>query len=445
MFQFKNRCGKNKSAFCDGHLTLRFRQLKGFTVTCMSLPEKTSITGVPKFNGRWRILSTQFAVLLLLTVFFTFFDWDRSVAQRFYQDAQGWYLEKQPLWVWLHDYGTIPGIVLTLAALITWGAGFYFHTLTQWRKPCLVVVLTTIVAAGLLVNAVLKQYWGRPRPSQTIEFGGKWEYRPIFPPGTPGKGASFPCGHCTMGFVFLSMVAFRRRSKVLAYGGVAVGIVLGGLLSAARVVQGAHFLSDIIWSLGIIWMVATALEIYLPEAVTADSTSWSLPASNRRRTLIALAAIAVAIAISGGFMTRRPYYNTMTYPLDISSTIKAVHININADPESLAVTYADQKNGQLKVDAHGFGWMKFEYRMGFGSKVIDQVLKITIRIEANSYFAELDHALTLILPLQSKDKVTVKLNQAIESNLPPSVTNGWTPQSSHAETAAQTGRCDIHL
>lgn len=412
----------------------------------MLQPKKPFKSDKRALNAGWRTLTAQFAGLLLLTAIFTIFDWDHSVAHRFYRDSQGWYLEKQPLWVWLHDYGTIPGIVLTLAALITWGAGFYFHTLTQWRKPCLVVVLTTILAAGLLVNAVLKQYWGRPRPSQTIEFGGKWEYRPIFPPGTPGKGASFPCGHCTMGFVFLSMVAFRRRSKALAYGGVAVGIVLGGLLSVARMAQGAHFLNDTIWSLGIVWMVAVALEIYLPDAVAEVYTSKSRPVSHRRRILITFAAIIAVIAISVGFMTRRPYYKTMIYPLDLSSTIEAVHININADPESLAVRYAIRNNGQLKVDAHGFGWMKFDYRMGFGSKVKDQVLNIMIRIEANSYFAELDHALTLILPEHSKDKVKVILNhQVIDNDLPPRATNAWAPKSFNSETAAQTGKCDIRL
>lgn len=249
-----------------------------------------------------------------------------------------------------------------------------------------------------------------------------------------------------MGFVFLSLVAFRRRSKALAYGGVAVGIVLGVLLSAARVVQGAHFLNDTIWSLGIVWIVAAALEIYLPDVVTESSASRSRPMSHRRRTLITLASIIAVIAISGGFMTRRPYYNTMVYPLDLSSTIEAVHITINADPESLSVTYANQNKGQLKVDAHGFGWMKFDYRTGFGSKVEDQVLKIMIRIEANSYFAELDHALTLILPEHTKDKVKVILNhQVIENHRLPSLTSVRAPQSFHAETAVLTGKCDNRL
>ncbi|MGD8836839.1 MAG: phosphatase PAP2 family protein [Desulfobacteraceae bacterium] len=341
---------------------------------------------------------------------FTIFDWDRRVAELFYRIGRGWYLDKQALWVWLHAYGTVPGLVLTLAALISWLASFYLRLLEPWRRPCLVVVLTTLLAAGLLVNAVLKQYWGRPRPSQTIEFGGKWEYRPIFPPGTPGKGASFPCGHCTMGFVFLAMASFRRQSKTLAYGGVAIGIVMGGLLSAARVVQGAHFLSDTIWSLGIVGMVATALGIYLPRPDQKIKDRRATFDSPRRRAWVTLVSVVAIMLISIGFMTRRPFYKTMVYALDLSPPLETIHIKINGAPESMVVQYANRNNGRLKVDAHGFGWMEFDYQMGFGIRAQEQTLNITLHIVARSYFAELDHAITLVLPERIKDQVTVRLN-----------------------------------
>lgn len=357
----------------------------------------------------WKALAVQFAALLLITTLFTLFDWDRRIAAHFYRVGQGWFMAKQPLWVWLHAYGTIPGIVMTLAALITWAASLYSRRLKPLRRPCLVVALTAILAAGVLVNAVLKQYWGRPRPSQTIAFGGKWNYRSIFPPGTPGKGASFPCGHCTMGFVFLAAAAFRKRSKTLAYGGVATGILLGGLLSAARVVQGAHFVSDTIWSLGIVGMVATALIYYMPRTGEPSVQRPTKPLSPWRRAWMTIGAVTAVAIIAGGFMTRRPYYNTMVYPLDLAAPVETIQIQINAAPESLSIDYADRSNGTLKVDAHGFGWMEFDYQMGFGTRKEDKTLKITLQIEARSYFAELNHALMLTLPERVKDRVQVRL------------------------------------
>jgi membrane-associated PAP2 superfamily phosphatase len=355
--------------------------------------------------------AVQLACLLGVTVLFTLFDWDRRIAAFFYRDGQGWYLGDQPLWGWLHKYGTIPGVMLTLAALMTWLAGFYIRRLRPWRRPCLIVVLTTLLAAGLLVNAVLKQYWGRPRPGQTTEFGGKWAYRPIFPPGTPGKGASFPCGHCTMGFVFLSLAAFRRQSKGLAYGGVAVGVGLGVLLSAARVVQGAHFVSDTIWSLGIVGMVATALILYWSPGGARAATDAPERLSTRRRTWITIGTVIAMAVIAGGFMTRRPYYSTMIYPLDLPPSIETIRIQINTDPESVSIQYAGESNGRLTVDAHGFGWMEFDYQLGFDTQKKNSSLNITLHVEARSYFAELDHTLTLMLPAAVKDRVEVLVNE----------------------------------
>jgi membrane-associated PAP2 superfamily phosphatase len=359
---------------------------------------------------RW-LPAVQLLLLLGLTVLFTRFNWDQRIAAHFYRDGQGWYLGDRPLWAWLHDYGTLPGLVLTLAALITWLAGFYVRRLEPWRRPCLIVVLTTLLAAGLLVNAVLKQYWGRPRPGQTTEFGGSWAYRPVFPPGPPGKGASFPCGHCTMGFVFLSLAAFRRQSKALAYGGVAVGVGLGALLSAARIVQGAHFLSDTIWAFGIVGMVATALILYWPGTAAHTPKGDTRRMSPRRRTWITIGTVVAVAIIATGFMTRRPFYRTMVYPLDLSPPIETIRIRINTDPEKVDVKYAQEPDGRLKVDAHGFGWMGFDYQMGYGTQMEGTTLNIDLHIAAHSYFAELDHALTLILPASVKDRVKVLVNE----------------------------------
>ncbi len=358
---------------------------------------------------RW-LPAIQLALLLCVTALFTLFDWDRRVAAQFYREGQGWYLGGEPLWDWLYEFGTIPGILLALAALIAWLAGFYVQRLASLRRGCLVVLLTTVIAAGLLVNVILKPYWGRPRPAQTTEFAGQWEYQSVFPPGISGKGKSFPCGHCTMGFVFLSLVAFRRRSKVLAYGGVAVGIGLGFLLSAARVVQGAHFLSDTIWSLGIVGMVATALIVYLPHGRAAAPDTDVGRMSPWRKTWITIGTLLALAVIVGGFMTRRPFYKSMDFPLKLTPATEILRININMDPESVSVHYADQAFGRLKVAAHGFGWMEHDYQMGFGSRNGEKALDVTLHIETRSYFAELDHALTVVLPTGLKDRVAVLVN-----------------------------------
>lgn len=359
----------------------------------------------------WRLSVFLFAALMLITVLLELFDADQRVAALFYRPAEGWYLAKAFPWLWLYKYGTIPGLLAALAALLIFLAGFWVKRLAPWRRPCLLLVLTTVLAAGLLVNAVLKQYWGRPRPDQTVAFGGNWIYRPFYSPGTPGKGASFPCGHCTMGFVLISMAGFHRQSKSLAVGGVAAGGLLGGLLSAARIVQGAHFLNDTIWSFGIVAMTATLLYGYLDPSYPGICENSVKPFSRRRKILVTMAVCTASVIMAAGFMTRRPFYSTMNYPLPLPPSIDAVYIQMNADPERVSVKYSGSHvAGRLQLDAHGFGWLKFDYHVDHNIRKSARTLLITLDIRARSYFAELDHALTLILPENDRHAPSVEVN-----------------------------------
>lgn len=408
-----------------------------------AVPRQRTDAGLPARHG-WVLLGIQLAVLVTVSILIAVWDLDRTLAGRFYTAENGWYLARKPLWSWLHQYGTIPGLVLTLSALAGWGAGAVVERLAWLRRPCMIVALTSIIAAGLLVNAVFKQYWGRPRPDQTIEFGGQWPYRHILPPGTPGKGASFPCGHCTMGFVFLSMAVFRRHNKYLAYGGVIAGIVLGGLLSAARVVQGAHFLSDTLWSLGLITMTTTAL-CMLPSRryKHAQPLDGFLPRRTHRRWIPLLIAGGLSLA-AAFFLTRRPYYQSHDYPFDLGPEVTRIELQINADPERVNLRYAAVEAPRLRVEIHGYGWIKFNLRVRFSAVTRSNTLQLAVHSDPRSYFAELDHALTLILPIADRERVVVFFRGAVVAVRDSAKKHQDVPASMTAANDAQIMQsCDI--
>ena len=361
----------------------------------------------------WMLLGLQIALLVAVSIVIAVLDLDRTIAGRFYSAEKGWFLAREPLWAWLHHYGTIPGLVITIASLIGWGAGRFVPALAHLRRPCMVVALTSIIAAGLLVNAVFKQYWGRPRPDQTIEFGGQWQYRHILPPGTPGKGASFPCGHCTMGFVFLSMAAFYRRNKPLAYFGIGTGIALGALLSAARVVQGAHFLSDTVWSLGLITMTATALCMVPSRPRAGHRAARDRGGLAGRRLWMTLIVVAILGLVATGFLTRRPFYKSKDYRFDLTNQINRIELEINAEPERVHLSYGAVSSPRLRVEVHGYGWVKFKFDMRFKAVAGENTLRLVLHSDPQSYFAELDYALTLLLPLYCKDRITVRFRDAL--------------------------------
>ena len=225
-------------------------------------------------------------------------DLDLKITGQFFRPDTGWYLKDAQPWRFLYDYGTIPGLLLTVGSLILFFAGYFRKRFRNWQKYMLLVLLTSILGGGIIVNSILKPYWGRPRPGQIKEFGGMWDYRHPYQPGTPGKGQSFPCGHCTMGFLFTSLVFFRRKSRPIAYAGGAFGLVYGSALGVARIVQGGHYPSDVLWSLGVILSVATVLYFFVLRIPDHESQKEVRLTGTRKHLAIAcLAVLIVALSL----------------------------------------------------------------------------------------------------------------------------------------------------
>ena len=153
----------------------------------------------------------------------------------------------------LFEFGPSPALLIATCAAIILIGSYCFSSLKKWRNPCLVLVLTMAIGAGLIVHALLKDHWGRPRPKQVIEFGGMQEFRPYYKPNffdQPQPSKSFPCGHCTMGFYFFAVAVLGKRYKKawLFYTGLVIAVLLGTALSFARIAQGGHFFTDVLFS-----------------------------------------------------------------------------------------------------------------------------------------------------------------------------------------------------
>ncbi len=374
--------------------------------------ETESIPDMTKSVCRRRgliFLGGLFLLLVALTASLTAAGVDLKLAGRFYMPSRGWYLGSDQPWLWLYRYGTIPGLVVTLAALVGWFVTGIRRELAAWRPYCLLVVLTTLIASGILVNAVLKQYWGRPRPDQVTQFGGQWVYRDVYNPGTPGQGGSFPCGHCAMGFTLISLFFVYKQSKLVAIAGGGSGVILGTALSATRIVQGAHFLTDTLWSLGINLLVAAALYYLVLSIPARTGRAERRPVDRSRRVRLVAGLIFCILLAVAAFATRRPFYESYLYRTGLSREVKTLIMRINAEPERFNVHYGDAGMAQVRLDSHGFGWMYFDHRVSFDTARAGRTLILTYRVNPVSYFAELDHALDLRLPSEYRGRLDIRL------------------------------------
>jgi len=201
-------------------------------------------------------------LFILITPFTPYLD--LGITQYFYHLGGNKFISND-LTAFFYDYGVLVGDIFILVAILLYGLSFFKSSLKNWRKPALVYLLTLAVGGGVIVHAILKDHWGRPRPKQVIEFGGQQEFRPFYKPNffdQPEPSKSFTCGHCVMGFCFFAFIVSgrRMRNKPLEYLGWFLTLSLGLSLSLVRMAQGGHFFSDVIASALVMWLTAITFD-----------------------------------------------------------------------------------------------------------------------------------------------------------------------------------------
>ncbi|MFW9952773.1 MAG: phosphatase PAP2 family protein [Candidatus Thorarchaeota archaeon] len=146
-------------------------------------------------------------------------------------------------------------ISLTIFIIVTWN-----KDLKNYRKISGIIVLLAIINPLLFVQ-ITKILCGRIRFRDLAP--GYTNFTPWFlPPGISAGGSSFPSGHAAMGWMFLPLlIAIKGRKSADPFRILVILLVIGwGIFVAlSRVVVGAHYASDVLFSTG----AATFVTIFL--------------------------------------------------------------------------------------------------------------------------------------------------------------------------------------
>lgn len=115
-----------------------------------------------------------------------------------------------------------------------------------------------LLGPGLLVNGILKPLWDRPRPVNTIDFGGAL---PFVEAWAMGGGffanRSFVSGE-TAGVICLLPLAFFV-AKEWRHSVMALLLTFAAIISVNRIAFGAHYLSDVLISASLMFALAIGL------------------------------------------------------------------------------------------------------------------------------------------------------------------------------------------
>jgi membrane-associated PAP2 superfamily phosphatase len=185
-------------------------------------------------------------------VFGLFPSLDLAVAGLFYPVrvsgyAFGWRLS--PTLMVIHNIALNAGFVLVAPAVIA----LVLKLILPQRKmlisarAALFLISTMVLARGLMVNVVLKDHWGRPRPIDVTQFGGDQHFVAWWDPrGDCPNNCSFVSGDvATTAWTFAPAALVPPAYRAVAYG---AALALTAFMAVIRMMAGGHFPSDTIFA-----------------------------------------------------------------------------------------------------------------------------------------------------------------------------------------------------
>lgn len=152
-------------------------------------------------------------VLIIGTIVFRHTGLDITISKLFYSHEIGFFKKNSNPWIFLYHYGCILVLLLAFGGLFVFGIGFFSRRILPYRKIGLFLVLLMVIGPGLIVNVTFKRYWGRPRPRETVIFGGEKPFLPVWKKGKTGEGKSFPSGYPSVGYFLFAPFFFFHGAE----------------------------------------------------------------------------------------------------------------------------------------------------------------------------------------------------------------------------------------
>jgi len=143
------------------------------------------------------------------------------------------------------------GFSFLLALVLISLLGFYlfkqkFYSFSKKNYLASKLTLILFLISGIIIK-VLKFLWGRIRFRDLQE--GFSNFTPWYFPNLFGGGDSFPSGHAFLGWMLLPLILIAINKKGFKKWGSIFGIIFWGLLiSFGRIIIGAHYASDVLFS-----------------------------------------------------------------------------------------------------------------------------------------------------------------------------------------------------
>lgn len=222
---------------------------------------------MPGLDHRKASLRLAIALMLAFAVFAIWPQVDIAVSSWFYRPGAGFWLAGDPLVEGVRNLvWDLSILVFVLSAAVCGFALVRRRAGGEQGRVAGFVFLLYLLGPILLVDGILKRFWGRARPATITEFGGDRAFTPPWLPSDQcASNCSFVSGEgsaaaaLALSFLVCAPIARRHLPRWAFSLYVAAGVILPATGLALRVVTGRHFLSDTVFAVLFVSAIALGL------------------------------------------------------------------------------------------------------------------------------------------------------------------------------------------
>ena len=109
---------------------------------------------------------------------------------------------------------------------------------------------TGILNLGIVVNLFFKNIWGRARPGDILQLGGRENFTPWFQISDAcANNCSFVSGDAAVGFSLI--VFYFLTNKIVFFW---LSLLFGFGIGLIRIMEGGHFVSDVVMAAVVLYL-----------------------------------------------------------------------------------------------------------------------------------------------------------------------------------------------
>jgi membrane-associated PAP2 superfamily phosphatase len=211
----------------------------------------------------WQVKILALTAIALLLIFETR-HLDVLISNYFYNaESKTFQLRNHPFLTQVMHHGLKSLMYVLGVASIVMGGFLLKKRRSLLRAKHLAVGSLGVILIPALI-ALLKHLTNKHCPWSLDIYGGQIPYAGLFESysSSLGAGQCFPAGHAAGGFMWFAwslalMPIYPKFAKILFYFAIVTGLSLG----LARMMQGAHFLSHVLWTAWFAWVISLGLAV----------------------------------------------------------------------------------------------------------------------------------------------------------------------------------------